>query len=272
MVSPTDTIVMAIAAILLVVAAYVLLIPHEPFATSRTAYRNGVSEKERTRMQNRYDDRDDLMQMYRCYQLPLAYDVAKTIEANDVAQVTFTTYTSSMDEARSRIVSEIIAYRDKIHADRLLGPVYVLLSQAPYFVDSQKRPMAVQYHITDYAFKPYNVLNRDSSRPIFLKVTVVFAAYDKKGKARAKISALSDLKYGPMKFADFESRHDICFVECPSEPNSFCGCLTTDKPYKTTCMGPSIANKKKDEPTTFYVAYTINPKYTQFLLNKNVFG
>lgn len=282
--------------LLVLIASAVLFLPkrgpRETFAESaaggqpstrnlfRTLKSGNEFDKSVSELYNGLSDRDDLIHVHRCYQMPphAARTLFTNLGRNNVLTSQIRVMASSFTHIRERIVDRILNLKQRLRAN-IQGPVYAFITQAPQYVDDQGRPMTVQYHINEYIFKPYNIITqRDGPGALMVTVTLVLPSYGIVVRNRKRrIVALkrpvpldSIRVYGkPLK--SLESRDNKCMIECINESQSFCGCSTQQGPhYKATCLGPT-SKKHQEAPSTFVMLYKINPHYGKFIEEK-VFG
>lgn len=288
--------------LLVLIASALLLIPRkkESFVdidttlalpSSRTLFRSAKSnvdyDKSYKDMFNTLNDRDDLLHVHRCYQLPphaAGSLVREMVMRNKIATQHFKIMTSSFAHIRERIVASILQFKERMGsngaAGPLKGPVYAFISQAPYYVDDKGRPMTIQYHINEYIFKPHNILNSNASQAVMVHVTLIFPGYTMtmnpnpmerrtpRITARAQALPIGNANVYGRALKTFESRNNKCFIECIQESITYCGCATGKTPYQSTCLGPSAKKKYQEEPATFAMLYKINPQYGRLLESK----
>jgi len=191
----------AIIALLVLVAASYMLAPRsvrERFALGDTEG-NGVSStalfvksadlgtyrKNLAKFNDVRDDATDVLVANTCYQLPahgiMLLSRAFAISGTLYTRLQFVTF--SGDEIKSKIVQSVLDMQSRLPSQRIIGPVHVLLTQAPFYRDDQGREMSIQYTIRDYLSKPYNVMrdggqqNTEDLPPIFVTAFIVFAGF-----------------------------------------------------------------------------------------------
>lgn len=196
-----------VAALLLVAAAYMLAprAAREAFIAMR-ATGNGVSSTAlfarsdslasyRTNLAkfgDVRDDADDPLVADACYKMPP--DGLSVLEAALARSGTLygkiQMHTISGDDLKTKIVQHALDAQKRAPGERLVGPVHVLLTQAPFYRDDEGREMMLQYTIRDYLSKPYNIMLNGGPKtiadvpPIFVTALVVYAGHTADGKPR----------------------------------------------------------------------------------------
>lgn len=216
---------------------------------------------------NTIGDRDELMTFSRCYQMPMGTNIARNLENMNYATVSFKLHTASFAEVQTRIIQEVLKFKDRLATQKIEGDVMVYISQVPYFIDDQGRTMTVQYHINQYVFKPYNITNPESmDEPLDISVVLAFTKYDKRGglvkNARKDLVTL---------MRPLESRDQKCKIECTHENNVFCGCANKGRrggaPKNTAiCLGPDSKKPQQEIRADFVIGYKINKIFDPFVV------
>ena len=214
---------------------------------------------------NTLGDRDDLMSFNRCYQFPEGLSINDLLffaNKENYAAVQIKLHTASFTEVQTRIIQEIIKFKDRLPTQKIEGDVHVFISQSPYFADNQERTMTVQYHINQYIFKPYNITNPDSiDEPLDINIVLLFAKYDKRRavyrRPRQDITVL---------LMGLETRDQKCKIECTHENKLLCGCAnkgTVGGPPRNTavCLGVNPSRPQQAIRADFVIGYKINKKF-----------
>lgn len=217
---------------------------------------------------NTLGDRDELMSFNRCYRFPKGSmnDLARNLESRNYAIVRASLHTASFPEVQTRIIQEVIKFKDRLPAQKIEGDVLVFISQSPYFVDNQGRTMTVQYHINQYVFKPYNITAQASiDEPLDINILIVFTKYDKQRRVVAARPEINTL------LASYESRDQKCKIECTHENNLFCGCANKgsvggDPKNTAVCLGVDPERPQQEVRTDFVISYKINKLFDAFVL------
>jgi hypothetical protein len=210
-------------------------------------------------------DNSDLLQARRCYQFPGA--MLNNMSNSGRFGCYYTVFEGlfpSLTEINSRIIQEIIKFKDKIGSP-IQGQVYVILFQVPYFVNERGNPIEIGYDVKDTT----NFWPSGGSSPrqtVFYRVYVYFANYDPSSHEYSK-----DSYFECVILSDFDSKYASndkqCFIRC-LQSNTACGCtsaaagLYSENPsYKVKCMGRDKQQNDQLAPSSYGMLFTINQQY-----------
>lgn len=245
-------------------------------------------EKELYARRDVIDDRDDLLHARDCYQLPPdgVNRLRDGFKRAGVLYSELSMLTFSGDEIKTKIAQDILDKQKLIRGNKIRGPIYVFLTQAPFYRDPAGREMTIQFTINDYLLKPYNLMKQtepgEAPPPIFVTAFVVYTAYDHKRRQYKRPINLYDLsvrlpnsaRYTALR--TYRRRDRMCQIECPktaAEYPFYCGCSTGTKPYASSCLGPTTGaarNVDKVKKATFVFGYVANGTYPLFLKNNTI--
>lgn len=268
------------------------------------------------------DDKDDLLQMKRCYQLPnTTVESLRTFRnklfPHDVdggmKTVTFDMVTCSFDDVQSRIICEIQKFHERAvckstatmrcnsypnsHQNvskwsetqkcpaitddtrkkqffqascdgKLVAPIYVMLTQAPYYRNSKNEIMPVQFTMDRFGGLPFNPeRSADSDAPIYYHVIIMFARYNRYSDL-LPIDYMRD-SYLPFLDKFLFSNEKQCFIMTKNNTKRLYlpgGCATMTTPYSSRCLGPSkpyqIEGDEKKTDSTYCILYEVNPAFS----------
>ena len=161
---------------------------------------------------------------------------------------------------------------------RVRGPVYALVYQAPYYRDLRAdvgdHVVHLQpFNIGEYQYRSSSILRDDlatgESAPaqgVYMVAYVLFPMYDKSMKAQTPPALQSSAvnRCLAMFLSQNTSEH-LCRMRCPNTRDFTCGCLNLvgegdDKAkYATVCLGPSAKkDRQKIERVTYGSMYRVN--------------
>jgi hypothetical protein len=245
-------------------------------------------------------DQYNLLLAKRCYQ----FDVSKTelegrmnqlkaakIPVRSTEFIYYPKRTSNPTIA-SETVKLLTMIKKQIGGMPMQGPVFVMVSQAPYFRNDKCGMMPVQFYADDYSMKPLNKSVEDFDKckgeeepHIKIKLWAIFPAYHETSMALRIIpqhAAGSDnntAKYLEKLVMDvmnqFETVKKYCFMECADDAGMVCGCYTSETGPKSLCMAPSNrpttdAEKNTAVKSHFVMMYTVNTK-NQTVVEEEIF-
>jgi hypothetical protein len=151
---------------------------------------------------------------------------------------------------------------------KIQGPVYVMLTQAPYYRNNNNEMMHAQFTMDMFGRLPYNA-NRtkpDDDAPIYYYVMILFSRYNRDGRL-SSIDYMRDTYFNIFDSAFF-SKEKQCFIMTKNNSKHVFlpgGCGSLNNPYRSSCIGPSDPNnpsrKEKDTESTFAIIFQINTEY-----------
>lgn len=232
------------------------------------------------------EDRDDLLNILSCIRLSPEnlQSFEETVKMSqlrslkcDGKQIDYYAemlgkYAAGLIEVQNDIVGCIKRLADRTKA-RVVGPVYALIFQAPYYRDAQGRLISNQnFNIAEYEYAPvnYQLSSVDRVRKLYYKVFILFPMHGANGfsvKGRTAAHATCVLKW---LFAR-TSNDPLCSIQAMGQPNKVAGCLThnykgnsssvRDPPdtensnYTSVCLN----SDKESDPTNYGILYQVNP-------------
>lgn len=248
-------------------------------------------------------DNDDLLTMYRCLQFDNSLCdktnsstcfINKIMEGfsqkNNVLVKSFEKYTTSFLDVRSEIEAQMIAVKEKVAKGRIYGDVYVMLGVSPYLVDVNGGFIAAQYNIDSYLFLPINIMNPNINQQAALENTkvyitcyMIFTGYSASEQQHPQPVDILSCKIGLKNqvLSTYTSRRELCYIQCPKDAKTFCGCaprLKSDTSvYKSSCIDSLLSAQTPYEKATginqnFITLYRVNSQSSVVLRNELMVG
>lgn len=242
-----------------------------------------------------FSDQHALLQTKRCYQFELKEDtLTKSLMSLQKAKVVIR---GQSIEGKSATVENTVLqilkkFKKEIGGRFIKGPVFVILSQEPFYRDEKCGLMPIQYYLSDYLFKPINIFVEDKKHctqqygepQVVIHVACILPAYeDNRSSVKRRIipnvhnktleqknDYLEKIIINRMKNA--EVIKDYCFMECLDEPDISCGCYTSDKKIHSACIAPKVkpkndADKMKVTKSHFMMLYSVNKNNRSIIEN-----
>lgn len=193
----------------------------------------------------------------------------------------FHTRTNSFESVMRDIrtnVADLCKFNGEGH--RVKGPVYALIVQAPFYRDLRTGVTDIMgedgqiIHVQPFSLAEFNwlpaVVLRDKSAPyqpmenadgIAVSVYIMYPLYEP--SRLPKNVAPEQREQFVNSCLNHWLQHSVtkaaCKIKCPNHDGYICGCLNTDTPYKSFCLGPSKPTDKKDKAfVTYGVLYRVN--------------
>lgn len=249
--------------LLLGILLFILLVPmkRETFTSTRSLYRTS-DRFEEDLVINMMEDVEDPLHMQGCYQFDPTKDIVETYLPECYVKM-FTRYTTSFEEIRASIVSELQNIVGKL-GGKIKKDAYVLILQSPYLRDENGNVITAQFNISQYGFSPVHGGNPNSSTPLYFKVYIILPKYTKKLLPNQRDIIL------PVHLSRYRTKKDQCFIRCVGDnTGSYCGCMNVatidqkkQESYISTCSStkePSgNANVSMNVSADFAVLYKIN--------------
>ena len=159
------------------------------------------------------------------------------------------------DKLISNIATEI---RREIepNMEKVYGPVYICLSQAPYIYEKNKN-LTINFSIIKHG-KSCNEDEVECNRHLYLEYLLIYPnKYKMNGDKNVEkfISIIKNLK----------SNSPLCWLNCNMDKNYGCGCLSydgennTDVDYKSKCTPSDNEKKIRADIKDYSIIYFINP-------------
>lgn len=282
----------AIVIFLTLLLSFVLLVPkktRESFqtisgVTSIDIYKNTntsaefLSEYGRQSRLGLIDDRDKLLHMRGCYQLPtdqvniIQELVSLTTASNARVSRLGPVFTNNFGEIEERIRENIKSTCEDLRAyvknpsASLEGDIYVMIFQAPFYQSQDGSMMSVQFNIEGYGMMPINIagtgdLSTLREKPLDFDVFIAYSKYRRNMSLRGTPLQLDTM------LASYRTKHEQCFLKCQGAPGYVCGCKTGNTPqqnYKSNCVtsrlgASTIEERNEATPHNFPILYVVNP-------------
>ena len=214
-------------------------------------------------------------------------EIRALFERSDVASTIDYIYIYDETSLYSYILKKIINQKDtRLNGNKIIGPVYVCISQAPYLIYKSDYTKHTAFNKTldaridilnnrnPFYFEQINNLGvqsfqtntvdnletdtSDSSiSSLYSHILIVYPLYNKsmtlketdKAKQATLITSFLDVT---MK--DYYTKNELCFIKCNKASTLTCGCLSRtstssiQSPAATATSGSLIENNKRDKP------------------------
>lgn len=293
--------------ILIIILIVILLIPrkiiNENFEilrgfTSETIYRDlkDISKYDKRMtdidFMSTIDDQKDELIMKRCYQIPNFKIEQMQMKKDDPCKLrTFDIVTSDFTEVINKIVLNVQEIYDTRVKGLIHGPIYVLLSQIPYYKNDKGEDIALQsFNTSSYQFSPYlNETNVNNTSAIYYKCIIYYSRYSRGWRLNEEdLFKKTLMTYLDRNNTSFEPQCYIKGVGASSGPLKYGGCASSDgtikvdnKPINSAkCLGPKPGNNLlqtdntdvKNTPSTYVILYVLNnnaDSIKRFLYNKD---
>ena len=202
-------------------------------------------------------------------------------------------YNINDNSLTSHIEAELIEFKKNIIDNtitKIKGPVYLMISQAPY-LRYNSQIINARFDTTNNKYSYYNetlednkiISSFDENKALYTDIMIIFLSYKNIENPDKSIS----YKYEPSNnlgmfinaTENIETNSDLCFLKCNNSFNLTCGCLNTtaanNKDVAGSLSGPE-GNKgytakclsEKNEKTDYSMLYFLNP-YNQ-VFNKHI--
>jgi len=160
--------------------------------------------------------------------------------------------TMNLDSLRIDIERKLFDFKK---GQKVQGPVYAMISQAPYYTDKQGDVIFHQpFNKNEYLQAPNYEFQSPPKNGLYVIVYLLYPMYDK-AKQRITITNFKDHLLEQMKpYHDQKTHGDMCKIHCIGDTGLFCGCLNTNSPYSSRCLGPV---DETDTQNTAYTTYTM---------------
>lgn len=232
----------------------------------------------------------DLLIMSRClkYKLNTEPDKFKSYLDTEMNRLIFPYQSVSFSigsytDIETKVLEQLKIFYTKNKLEILNGPIYVLLFQAPYLrlitENCKTEPISVQFNYhknynntghfidgnQDCSSLPSDV-NRNTTHVLMY---VLYPTYNKKGKFVYK--NWSNIKCNMQTILKQFHYDPSCFIKC-KDSDKACGCLNSDKPYKSRCLGDNGSNQFDNNLYNHGILYLINSEKASSLTHGALFG
>jgi len=157
--------------------------------------------------------------------------------------------TMEMDSIRANIQTKLLYFKlANSNVAPVQGPVYAILTQAPYMLDDTGDVIYHQpFNRSDYPTNTptFAVANKDKVPPvngIRVYLHLVYLMYDRnRTPVNATASTFNFNQYYTQKMATLQGLKvdsNLCNIKCIGDGGLLCGCVNQTKPYESHCLGP----------------------------------
>lgn len=213
-------------------------------------------------------DSDDIFQTRYCMSIPdnqLNYmDAMKGILDNEnFAYDTISKNIFSMNDIRKDIERLFFNFQ---RGKKIQGPVFAIFTQAPYYLDKKGNVIYHQpYNQLEYTLKPQYEFQHPPKGGMLVIMHLIYPMYDKN---RERILNITDIRNHLLKqiepFQKLKTRNDLCRIHCIGDSGMMCGCVNTDTPYPSRCLGKESPDDTQNKGYINYMMmYRVNEHSTK---------
>lgn len=234
---------------------------------------------------NILDDKEKLLHFRACYQfnktthaLPsvmapyINNSSYRVVDLGAISTNSFNDVETKIIDAISKACMELRAVTQNPNA-KLVGPIEVILAQAPSYKADDGSTMSIQFNLESYGFLPVNISNgksiaENAMTPLRYKVYVNFGAYQRNMSRRTNVHKFD------VAFGNYRKRNqEHCMIQCANASSQVCGCLSgtvADQGYESKCIAPVLNAQTETQKNTpvlhdFPVCYVVNAKNVNVL-------
>lgn len=213
-------------------------------------------------------DSDDTFQTRYCMSIPdnnMNYTEAlkDILDKGEFAYDTITKNIFNMNEIRKDVERLLFNFQK---GRKIQGPVFAIFTQAPYYLDKKGYVIYHQpYNQLEYTLKPQYEFQNPPQSGMKVVLHLIYPMYTKK---RERYTDITDIRNHLMKqvspFQELKTRNDLCRIHCVGDQGMMCGCLNTDTPYPSRCLGKETPNDTQDtQYTNYMMMYRVNEQSTK---------
>ena len=275
--------------ILLIIPRYAFI---EPFDSSAELYKESIDEE--TYYKKLYGDgikelQDQLLYMDRCIKIP--HTEMESFMNNWVSSAKFPIIEGRLNintynEIEDFIYKQLNKFSKK--SNKLYGPVYVLMSQAPFIRniddDCKITNLYIQYNYSNDEFKNQSRLITHSNdidiiekckskidmvnnRKMSVRIYICLPTYNKKGQFIYR--SWENIKCNMKELLKYRNKDKYCYMNCIGSDIS-CGCMSQNRPYKSRCLGDNATLDSNHY--TYANLFLLNTNHVNRVLNTKLFS
>lgn len=275
--------------LLLILPKYAFI---EPFDSSADLYKEDIDEE--TYYKKLYGDgtkelQEQLLYMDRCIKIP--YVDMNRFMTQWVSNAKFPIIEgklliNSYKDIETFIYEKIQSFPKK--TKQLYGPVYILMSQAPYIRniddDCKRNNLYIQYNYSNDEFKNQSRLITHSDNPDIIEkckpvidstrnkkmsvhIYICLPTYNKKGQFVYR--SWENIKCNMKDLLKYRNKDKYCYLTCV-DSDIACGCMSQNRPYKSRCLGDN--NVLDSNHYTYANLFLLNTNYVNSILNTQLFS
>lgn len=264
----------------------------ETFDTSSELYKEDIDED--TYYKKLYGDgitefAEQLLYMDRCIKLPYMDTDAflnKWISTAKFPIIEGKLLVNRYSEIEDFIYEKLKQFPKK--TKKIYGPVYILISQAPYIRnihdDCKVDNLYIQFNYSYNQFKNQsriityntdkdipkickNTIHSTRNQKMSVRIYICLPTYNKKGQFVYR--SWENVKCNMKELLKYRNKDKYCFLNCVDSDIS-CGCMSQDTPYKSRCLGDN--EKLDDKHYTYANLFLLNTKHANRYLDKELFS
>lgn len=214
-------------------------------------------------------DRDSLLHMFGCgINLGTAdrgaIDSMVEAAAGSIAKFPVNVLSNNYTVVNANILDIITKFYDTNKRKQIQGQIYVVLAQAPFYMDVNNNPVSLQFSYNNYQNRPVNVMTsaeKETNPQIEYTGYVIFTAYYKNGDLITDVNKRKKVILNIKNI--FRQKENLCFISCPQNSGLPCGCASRDAPYISNCLESKNPSKMSSgERYTYAILYRVNPMFT----------
>lgn len=275
--------------ILLIIPRYAFI---EPFDASADLYKQTLDEE--TYYKKLYGDginefEEKLMFMDRCIKIP--YTEMESFMNKWVSSAKFPIIEGRLEintynEIENFIYEQLKKFPKK--TNQLYGPVYILMSQAPYIRniddDCKITNLYIQYNYSNDNFnnqsrlithsdntevieKCKDTINDIRNQKMFVHIYICLPTYNRNGEFVYR--SWENIKCNMKDILKYRNKDKYCYMHCVGSDVA-CGCMSQDKPYISRCLGDN--DKLDSTHYTYANLFLLNTNYANSVLNTQLFS
>jgi len=271
--------------ILLIIPRYLFI---EPFDTSSDLYRKNINEIEYYKEiygDSLQDFEKTLLHMNRCIKIP--FEEMENFTNNIVLNATFPILSKkftidSYSDIEAYILNSLQSFNKK--TEKIHGPIYVLISQAPFIQvinnNCDAKSVFIQFNYDNDIFNNKSklvtfdknittecndVIKEKQSQKMSVIVYILLPTYNKNGNFVYR--SWENIKCNMKDLLKYRNKDKYCFMECVNSTIP-CGCMSQDEPYLSRCLGDN--STFNNSHYTYANLFLLNTKYVNRILKKDL--
>lgn len=209
-------------------------------------------------------------------------DLSTIMNSADIANIFETIYIYNESTLYSHLLSKIQNYKNSLQ-NKIKGPVYICISQAPYLKYSSDLNDATNTPFSKHLDARIDILNNknpyyselinnngvqtfktdanDGDDPptvissLYAQILIIFPLYNKKNEEKSGDSEDIINTFLTTTMTTYYTHNDLCFIKCNKSSTINCGCLNMDSSSDTTSINTyynldsgNVGNNEKDFP------------------------
>lgn len=209
-------------------------------------------------------------------------DLSTKMSNIDIANIFETIYIYNESTLYSYLLSKIQNYKNSLQ-NKIKGPVYICISQAPYLKYSSDLNDATNTPFSKHLDARIDILNNknpyyselinnngvqtfktdanDGDDPatvissLYAQILIIFPLYNKKNEEKSGDSEDIINTFLTTTMTTYYTHNDLCFIKCNKSSTINCGCLNMDSSSATTSINTyynldsgNVGNNEKDFP------------------------